>query len=320
MLQFGTARAEPGEMDTGVLSAGETRDGSEFCLPVAAVNGAESGRTLYAQAVSDGDELNGIGVIREVARRLSPEDLSGKVLLVGILNYHGYQVAEHRNPIDRNKLNRTFPGDPEGSSSERLAHLVYEEGVKRADFGLDLHQGSTSRMIDEVRVRCGRGHRMHDECLELARAFGTEYVLDQKGPDGQLARSAPDDGVPLVDPELGGAVGWDSTSINKGVRGVMNVLAHYGFVDQEPSTPREQYRAKGFDVAHANRGGLIDLSADLYDHVEEGDELFEVTGVFGERKETVEAESDGVVWRTRRLPMVATGEYVMSVATGVERL
>jgi len=192
--------------------------------------------------------------------------------------------------------------------------------VKRADIGLDLHQGSTSRMVDEVRVRCGRGHRSHDECLELARAFGTEYVLDQKGPEGQLARAAPDDGVPLVDPELGGAVGWDKTSINKGVRGVFNVLSHYGFLDDEASTPNEQFRATGFEVVHANRGGLIDLSADLYDRVEEGDELFEVTDVFGETKESVESKKDGVVWRTRRLPMVATGEYVMSVATGVERL
>lgn len=320
MLEFGTAQAAPGEIDTGVLQAGETRDGSEFGLPVAALNGAGDGDTLYVQAVSDGDELNGVGVMREVADRLSPGDVSGNVLFVGILNFHGFQVAEHRNPIDSNKLNRTFPGDPDGSSSERLANLVYENGVKRADMGLDLHQGSTSRMIDEVRVRCGRGHRLHDDCVELAKAFGTEYVLDQKGPEGQLARAAPSDGVPLVDPELGGAVGWDGTSINKGVRGVMNVLARYGFVDDEPTKPREQFRAKGFEVKHANRGGLIDLSADLYDSVEVGDELFDVTGVFGEKKETVEAEKEGVVWRTRRLPMVATGEYVMSVATGVERL
>ncbi|MDZ7689333.1 MAG: succinylglutamate desuccinylase/aspartoacylase family protein [Halobacteriales archaeon] len=320
MLEFGTAQAEPGERDTGVLSAGETRDGSGFSLPVAVINGAGDGDTLYIQAVSDGDELNGVGVVREVVRRLEPTQISGNILFVGILNYHGFQVAEHRNPIDRNKLNRTFPGDPDGSSSERLAHLVYDNGVKHADIGLDLHQGSTSRMIDEVRVRCGRGHRLHDECLELARAFGTEYILDQKGPEGQLARSAPDDGIPVVDPELGGAVGWDDKSINKGVQGVMNVLSHYGFVEGEHSTPSEQFRAKSFDVVHANRGGLLDLSVDLYDRVEKGDGLFDVTGVFGEKKETVEATKDGIVWRTRRLPMVATGEYVMSVATGVERL
>ena len=321
MLEFGTARAAPGEIDTGTLHAGETRDGSGFGLPVAVINGARDGDTLYVQAGSDGDELNGVGVVREVTRRLSSEidRLAGQVLVVGILNYHGFQVAEHRNPVDSTKLNRTFPGDPDGSSSERLAALVYENGVERADIGLDLHQGSTSRMIDEVRVRCGRGHRMHDECLELARAFGTEYVLDKKGPKGQLARAAPDDGVPLVDPELGGAVGWDRNSIETGVRGVFNVLSHYGFLDGEPSTPNEQYRATDFEVFHADRGGLVDLDVELSDRVRKGDPLFGVTDVFGETKERVESSVNGIVWRTRRLPMVATGEYVMSVATGVER-
>lgn len=320
MLEFGTARAAPGEKDTGSLEAGERRDGSEFSLPVAVVNGAEGGDTLYVQAASDGDELNGVGVIREVYRRLSPDELSGQVLLVGLLNFHGFQVAEHRNPIDNNKLNRTFPGNPSGSSSERLAALVHERGVERADIGLDLHQGSTSRMIDEVRIRCGRGHRLHDECLELARAFGTEYVLDKKGPSGQLARAAPDDGVPLVDPELGGAVGWDSSSIEKGVRGVTNVLAHYGFIDGDPSLPEEQFRASDFEVIHSDRGGLVDLETGLYERVENGDVLFDVTDIFGETKTKAKSPADGVVWRRRRLPMVATGEYVMSVATGLEQL
>ena len=320
MLDFGTAHAAPGEVDTGRLHAGETRDGSGFGLPVAAVNGADDGDTLYIQAGSDGDELNGVGVVRETVRRLDADELSGQILVVGILNYHGFQVAEHKNPIDSTKLNRAFPGDSEGSSSERLAALAYEGGVERADIGLDLHQGSTSRMIDEVRVRCGRGHRLHDECLELARVFGTEYVLDKKGPSGQLARAAPDDGVPLVDPELGGAVGWDRNSIQTGVRGVFNVLSHYGFLDGEASTPDQQHRATDFEVFHAERGGLVDFDVDLRDSVQKGDKLFEVTDVFGETEERVGSSVDGVVWRTRRLPMVATGEYVMSVATGVGRL
>jgi len=320
MTEFGTASAERGEIDTGVLHAGELRDGTEFGLPVAVINGADDGDTLYIQAASDGDELNGVGVVRELVRRLEPEELAGEILVVGVLNFHGFQVAEHKNPIDSGKLNRVFPGDPDGSSGERLAALVYEGGVKRADIGLDLHQGSTSRMIDEVRVRCGTGHKMHKDCVELARAFGTEYILDKKGPKGQLARAAPEDGVPVVDPELGGSVGWDEESVRKGVRGVKNVLSHYGFLERDKTVPREQYRATDFEVVHSDRGGLVDTHVDLYDNVQGGDEIFEVTDVFGETKQVVEAPDDGVVWRTRRLPMVATGEYVMSIGTGVERL
>ncbi|WP_049928410.1 succinylglutamate desuccinylase/aspartoacylase family protein [Halopiger goleimassiliensis] len=313
---LGTASAGPGEIDTGRLEVGETRDGSPFGLPVAVVNGAESGKTLYVQAASDGDELNGIGVIQRVVPQLDPSELSGTILLTGIVNYHGFQVAQHRNPIDDTKMNRTYPGDENGTSSERISAATFEAAT-RADLILDLHQGSTSRMIDEVRVRCGRRHRMYEECLELAKAFGCGYVLDQKGPDGQLARVAPDEGIPTVDPELGGAVGWDERSIEKGVRGVFNVLRYYDFLEGE-RTPERQTRAGGFEQYGSPVGGLVDFQADLGEEVSRGQTLFEVTSPFGEPKATVTADSSGILWRTRRLPQVATGEYVCSVGTDVD--
>ncbi|MFB6217739.1 MAG: succinylglutamate desuccinylase/aspartoacylase family protein [Halobacteriaceae archaeon] len=316
MVTLGSAEAAPGEAATGRLRVGETRDGSPVGLPVAAINGASEGKTAYIQAASDGDELNGVGVVRRVVPRLDPAELSGTVLVVGVANYHAFQVAEHRNPIDDTKLNRAYPGDPEGSTTERIAGATFDVAAE-ADLVLDLHQGSTSRMIDEVRVRCGSHHRLHDDCLELANAFGAGHVLDQKGPDGQLARVAPDEGVPTVDPELGGAVGIDEESVEVGVEGVFNVLRHYGLLDgAAPTEP--QTRAREFDRYGAPAGGLVELRADLGDRVSAGDELFAVTDVFGERKATVTADTPGVFWRTPRLPQVATGEYVCSVGTDVD--
>ena len=314
---LGTASAAPGEVDTGRLEVGETRDGSPVGLPVAVVNGANPGKTLYVQAASDGDELNGVGVVRRVVPRLDPAELSGTVLVVGIVNYHAFQVAEHRNPIDDTKMNRTYPGNENGTSSERIAHATFEAAT-RADLILDLHQGSTSRMIDEARVRCGKRHRLHDECLELAKVFGCGYVLDRKGPDGQLARAAPDEGIPTIDPELGGAVGWDEASIQKGVDGIFNVLCYYGFLEGNV-TLRSQIRASGFNQYGSPVGGLIRFQKELGDRVQAGDTIFEVTTVFGESKATVTADNDGILWRTRRLPQVATGEYVCSVGTDVDR-
>lgn len=319
-VTYGSASADPGERDVGLITAGELRDGSEFGLPVGVINGAEDGQTLYLQAVSDGDELNGLGVVRRLFQQLDPTELAGTVLITAITNYHAFHANEHKNPVDGNKLNRVFPGNSEGVSSERIAKIVYDEAVTRADIGLDLHQGSTSRMIHEVRVRCGSGHRLHDDCLELARAFGFEYLLDVKGPEGQLARAAPDDGVPIVDPELGGCTGWDEASIERGVAGVRNVMRRYGLLDGDGGFPETQFRATDFVTENADRGGLVDVHVDLYDNVEPGDVLFDVTTPFGERRQRVESSVSGVVWRLRRLPMVATGEYVMSIGTDVEPL
>jgi predicted deacylase len=316
MKTLGTASAPPGEMDTGRLQVGETRDGSDFGLPVAVINGADDGPTLYVQAVSDGDELNGLGVLQRAIPQIVPGKLSGTILVVGIVNYHAFQVAEHRNPIDDTKMNRTYPGDESGTSSERIAAATFE-AASRADLILDLHQGSTSRMLNEVRVRCGQRHRLHDECLELAKVFGCGHVLDQKGPDGQLARAGPDEGIPTIDPELGGCVGWNDESIRRGVEGVFDVLRYYDFLDGE-ATLDAQVRATGFDRYGSPSGGLLRFRKDLGDVVEPGDVLFEVTDPFGRLKAEVTADDDGVFWRSRRLPQVATGEYVCSVGTSVD--
>ena len=316
MTTVGTASAPPGEVDTGRIEVGEARDGSLVGLPVAVVNGTRDGDTLYVQAASDGDELNGVGVIQRLVPRLDPDEIAGTILIVGIVNYHAFQVAEHRNPVDDTKMNRTYPGDERGTSSERIAAATFDAAT-RADLILDLHQGSTSRMIDECRVRCGPRHRLHEECLELAKVFDCGYILDQKGPDGQLARAAPDEGVPTIDPELGGCVGWDETSIEIGVQGVQNVLAYYGFTD-ETHVPDPQTRASGFEQYGAPAGGLVTFEKDLGDRVSRNDTLFEITDVFGQSKAEVTADSQGVFWRTRRLPQVATGEYVCSVGTDVD--
>ena len=316
MTRLGTAEAGPGEVATGRLPVGETRDGTEVGLPVAVVEGAEDGDTLYIQAASDGDELNGVGVIQRLLPQLTPAELSGTVLVVGVVNWHAFQVAEHRNPLDDTKTNRAYPGDASGTTAERIAAATFEAAT-RADLVLDLHQGSTSRMIEEVRVRCGPRHRLHDACLELAKVFDCGYVLDQKGPDGQLARAAPDEGVPTIDPELGGSVGWDESAIHTGVTGVFNVLRYYGFLEESVST-RRQTRASGFEQYGSPVGGLVDFDAELGERVSPGQTLFEVTDVFGERKAEVSADASGIFWRTRRLPHVATGEYVCSVGTDID--
>ncbi len=316
MTRLGTARADPGEMDTGELAIGEARDGSTVSLPVAVINGARTGNTLYMQAASDGDELNGVGVLQRVIPRLDPRELSGTILVVGVANYHAFQRGEHRNPIDDTKLNRAYPGDENGTSTERIAAKTFG-AASRADLILDLHQGSTSRMINEVRVRCGRRHRLHEQCLQLAKVFGCGHVLDQKGPDGQLARVGPDEGIPTIDPELGGAVGFDEESIQYGVEGVFNVLRQYDFLDGSVET-QPQTRANGFEQYGSPVGGIVDFQAELGDSVTPGTTLFTVTDVFGTVKAEVTADTSGIFWRTRRRPPVASGEYVCSVGTDVD--
>lgn len=317
MGTIGTATAAAGERSIGRLKIGEQRDGSPATLPVAVINGAASGDTMYIQAASDGDELNGVGVLHRLTAEIDPNTLAGELFCVGIVNFHGFQVGEHHNPIDRKKINRTYPGDESGTSSERIAATTFDI-AKRADIVVDLHQATTDRMVVETRVRCGSHHRLHEECLDLAKTFDTGYILDERGPRGQLARVACQNGIPAINPELGGSVGWDRESIAKGVQGMYNLLKSNDFLPGS-ARPGKQYRVRSLDHYVAPTGGFIMYKRELGERVDAGDTLFEVTDTFGQSIERIDAESDGIFWRTRRLPQVASGEYVCSVGTQLDR-
>jgi len=144
--------------------------------------------------------------------------------------------------------------------------------------------------------------------LELALVFGMGYILDEKGPPGQLAQAAPDQNIPTIDPELGGGPGWDESSIRKGVRGLRNLFVHCGLLEGTVALPKRQYLVERFVAVYANRGGFVEWERTLYDEVKKGDPLGVVYDVFGEPVERLEAPCDGIVWARSLSPSVTSGE------------
>ena len=317
LLQVEHLKAEPGSRCEGYLEVGELQDTTPVRLPVTLVNGAQPGLTIYLQSVSDGDELNGLAVIRRVLRRLDPAQLHGRVIAVPIVNVHAFHAGQASSPVDGKKMNRCFPGRRDGTSSERIAHRLFHGAVRQADYCIDLHQGGVRPMIDEVRVRVDRRKRIHKACMELARVFGIGYILDTRGPDGQLARTAPDEGIPTIDPELGGCHGWDELSIQKGVTGVENALKHYGFLEGSPRIPERQVVVEGFSTVLSSRGGIVEYRAALYDHLQKGDAVADITDAFGNVLETLTAPQESIVWSRTVRPMVASGESVGTLGKGI---
>ena len=126
ILKVEHLEAERGGRCNGYLAVGEMQDGGLVRLPVALVSGAEPGPTLYLQSISDGDELNGIAVIRRVLKRLNPAQLKGQVIAVLMVNFHAFHAHQAFSPVDGKKMNRCFPGRKDGTSSERVAHRLYQ--------------------------------------------------------------------------------------------------------------------------------------------------------------------------------------------------
>lgn len=320
VLEVEHIKAERGEAQHGYLSVTEMRDGTPTQIPVALINGTEEGPTMYLQAISDGDELNGLSVIRRVLGRLDPKKLRGRVIAVPIVNVHALQAHLAFSPIDNKKMNRCFPGRADGTSSERIAHRLFQNAVLQSDYVVDLHQGGIRPMIDEVRVRVDRRKRIHRACMEMARVFGIGHILDARGPEGQLARSAPDEGIPTIDPELGGCIGWEEGSIRKGVTGVENLMKHYKMIDGKPSIPERQVVVDGFLSLLSNRGGIVEYRAQLYDVLAKGDPVADVTDPFGHVLETLVAPEECVMWSKALRPLAATGECVATLGKNIRHI
>jgi uncharacterized protein len=312
-IRVGSVTARPGERATGHWHVADMQDGTPVRLPIVLLRGRRPGPVLYIQAASDGDELNGIAALHRFLDDVPTNDLRGAVIAIPVANFHAFHARSAHSPVDGKKMNRCFPGDARGSSTERIAHALFYGAVLQADLCIDLHQGGVRPMIDEVRVRVGRGHPRHADCMRLARTFGIGYILDEEGPRGQLARAAPDEGIPTIDPELGGSRGWDATSIRKGRRGLMNVARAYGLLPGDPRAPERQIVVDAFAPVRPNRGGFIRHAVALYDFVAAGQTLATVHTVFGEPLETIAAPLDGIVWSMSVDPMASTGEIILTL-------
>lgn len=319
-LVVGSLVADPGTRVEGHLSVGNMPDGTRIRMPVVLINGKKQGKTLYLQAISDGNELNGIAVIHEILGLIDPVELNGSIIAVPVVNVHAFHAKQAYSPVDNVKMNRCFPGRSDGTSSERIAFQLFEKAIRNADYCIDLHQGGVQPMIDEVRVRVGKKHDCHNSCMTLARVFGIGYILDQKGPKGQLAQAAPDLGIPTIDPELGGTHGWDEESIKKGVQGVLNVLRHYQFIEGTSEIPERQVVVNRFVSIVCNKGGFVYYKANLYDELEARQPIAEIRDVFGHVIEVVRSPDEGIFWSHPVYPMVASGGIIGKIGTPISYL
>jgi len=312
---FGLAglSAAPGSRASGWLTVGESWRRHGEAVPFAIVHGAEPGPIAYVQALSDGDELNGLRVVQRLLAELDPATMAGAVVAVPVANPGAFAAGQSCDPRDGRKLNRCFPGQSDGTVTERLAYTLFHELVLACDLVVDLHQNGPVPMVPEVRVRTGRRGPEHAACLELAMVFGLRHILDQQGPAGQLARAAPARGIPAIDPELGGNPGIDPVCVELGLRGVRNILCHAGIVPGVPAVADPPFIARGLLTVLSPAGGVIDWMATLGQPVQAGEPVARVLDVFGESAVNVPAPCDGVLWSRHPEAAIGRGEPLGSV-------
>src|SRR5205823_5151203 len=94
-------------------------------IPVIVINGAKPGPTLALVAGSHGTEYASILALQKLAQSADPGELSGALIVVPLVNLPSFaQKVPHLNPVDGKNMNRFFPGQPDGSQTERASSVL----------------------------------------------------------------------------------------------------------------------------------------------------------------------------------------------------
>ena len=308
-FELGGHRVPPGASADIRLEVSESYTAEAVAIPVTVVRGTRRGPALFLTASIHGDELNGVGIIRDLLNDAPFADLCGTLIAVPVANVPAFLNQDRRLP-DRRDLNRSFPGSPRGSLTSRLAHALFSEVIRRSDYGIDLHTAGGERSnYPHVRVDLG-----DPASAGLARAFGCPLVVHGAGPDRSLRRAARTAGVPTIVYEAGSPRRFERPFIEVGKRGVLDVMRHLRMLPGEPEPPPLTAEVREAHWIRARAGGILDLKAELGQPLGRGAEISLNTSPFGRERSVVKAPHPGVVLGLTRLPLVHPGDAICHLA------
>ncbi len=299
----------PGETKEIYLPVSEFFTATPSTIPITVFRGEEDGPILYVTAAIHGDELNGVGIIRKIIDEWRAPRLRGTLLCLPILNRFGF-LHHSRYLPDRRDLNRAFPGSPTGSMASRIAHIILREVILKCTHGIDLHTASLRRSnIPHVRADMN-----NKTCQRMARAFGTEIIIDHRGTAGSLRRTAAVKGVPTILFEAGETSRFQNKMIKKGCVGVYNVMADLGMIDREKTRPDFQVIVKKTEWVRSDRGGILDIFIRPGELVYEGDEVAAVTNPYGKEVSVQRSPITGLIVGITTVPLANPGTGICHVA------
>jgi uncharacterized protein len=308
----------PGKTHRGLLAAtSPTLAGYEW--PYLAIRGVADGPTLCVIAGIHGAEYPPIDAVLQFSRAIDPATLRGQILAVPIVNLPAFWArTPFVCPADGKNPNRAFPGDPHGSFSQALAHLVFEQLIKRGDFLVDLHCGD---LVEDLVPYCGMQEsgidRVDRSALDLAVTFGLPYVCAEPPTGGSAAGTtdgaAAAAGIPAIYAEAGGIGQLRQSDVDLHLRGLHRVLMHLGMVDGDQDTLNTPTMLREVVVVRAARGGFFRKAVAAGDTVQAGGLIGRMVDLWGEPQEEITSPVDGVALFVTTSPAISAEGLLIGI-------
>jgi N-alpha-acetyl-L-2,4-diaminobutyrate deacetylase len=305
---------------------------ANLLVPVAVINNPP-GPTALVMAGNHGDEYPGQVAILRLMRELNhnPRQARGRMILISALNMPAAKAATRLSPLDGKNLNRSFPGQANGTPTEMIAHYLTSVLFPLAEIVVDIHTGG--RSVDFY--PCAHMHLVEDrrqrkQMVEGTLAWNTDFAFlyaDIAG-TGLLPVEAERQGKTVITTEMGGGEVVSAAVHKLTQTGLRNVLVHFGLIEgskvtraQQNLPPTRWVQALGRDdYRFAPESGIYETLLPLGTEVRAGQPVGLIH--FLERPdrepERVVTYTDGVLLATRGPSLVAQGDCVACIAHDVD--
>ncbi len=259
-------------------------------IPVIRLSTGKKGPLLAIMACQHGRELNGIEVIRQLIPRVRNKLERGSCICIPCVNQLAVRMRQQDYPLEYGRyypdapcynLNRIWPGRPDGSLNEAIAHTLWTNVIRDADVLIDLHgwTGMSSSLA-----------WAHERNRELLRAFGLEIftVKEESGTaasdviNGMLDKTCYENGIASLTVELTPQNKLSEKSVKTGLRGVMNVMKKLKMLPGKLELPARQIEYYSSNKQHAviaEKAGLLVFHRKVLDILKKGEVFAEIVNL-----------------------------------------
>jgi len=310
----------------GFLKQPHSRDDSAWgsvMIPITVIAN-ETGPTALLTGANHGDEYEGPIALQELAVSLQPEQITGRVIILPMMNMPAFAAGLRCSPVDGANMNRSFPGRADGTVTQKICHFIANDLVPRADIVLDFHSGG--RTLDFLPFAAG--HILEDKtqeaaCMAAMRAFNAPYSVRMLEIDnvGMLDTEVETQGKVFVTTELGGAGTATARSVAIARKGIRNLLIHAGIQKGEVETSDSMMldMPDAHCFVFAERAGLVEYLVDLGDRVTDNQPIARIwpSDRTGEQPRTCHAARAGILTGRHVPGLIKVGDFVALVAVEV---
>lgn len=292
--------------------------------PVVSIAGVRPGPVVFINAGVHGGEYPAIETVIRLGLELKANSLSGLVVLMPVVNLPSFwERSMFVGPVDGKNLNRVFPGSPDGSYSEQLAHALMEEFIVRADVYLDLHGGDMVEDLEPFSICQGGDSSVARRSEELARAFGLPNLLVvdrpvQPGVGTMSYAAASTRGIPAFIAEAGGIGLLQPEAVDQLLAGVYRLLNYLGMTEVPVSEPEEPRLYSSFEWLYSTNAGMFYPSVVVGEQIGQGQILGTIGSLFGDVLEMIQSPVSGRVIFTTTSPAVKQNGLLMGIGANSE--